>query len=154
MGRAAVARKANALTERLPGRPSPTALTSWLFRPFIDLSTGWLEDHYAGTARRPMRLRCWRAFRDRTMKTLLSVGALVLATTVSAKAECVMAPAGTSFICASPMPVETPKQRPETAHRPAPLNLVAKRPKPHHRDPDEKAPAPVPPPALPPRAAN
>src|SRR5215469_10266348 len=62
MGRAAVARKANALTERLPGRPSPTALTSWLFRPVIDLSTGWLEDHYAGTARRPMRLKCWRGF--------------------------------------------------------------------------------------------
>jgi len=89
------------------------------------------------------------------MKALLSVGAIVLATTVSAKAECVSGPVGRTFIvCAPPMPVEPPKQRAETAHRPAPLHLVAKRPKPHHHDPDEKAPAAAPPPALPPRAAN
>ena len=81
------------------------------------------------------------------MKTLASLGALVLATTVSAKATCVGGERGNYFaVCPPTVDVpEQPKQRHEKAQNPAPVHQ-----KPQHRDPDEKAPAAAPPPALPP----
>ena len=86
------------------------------------------------------------------MKTLASLGALVLATTVSAKATCVGGERGNYFaVCPPTVDVpEQPKQRHEKAQNPAPVRHVAKRQKLQHRDPDEKAPAAAPPPALPP----
>jgi hypothetical protein len=75
------------------------------------------------------------------MKTLLRIGALVLATTVSAKAECVSDLFGRtsiSIFCPPPPPVALDENHPtRVAH-------VAKWPKPQHRYEDEKAPPATP----------
>jgi hypothetical protein len=68
----------------------------------------------------------------RHMKTLLSLGALVLATTAPAKAECVSYPA---VRCVPPLPIPNHLAR---------VRHVAKRPKPQHHDQDEKAPLALP----------
>jgi hypothetical protein len=90
------------------------------------------------------------------MKMLLSFGAVLLAisaSTISAEAACVGGDFGNYFVLCPPTAddVEQPKHPHKKAHRPAPVHHVAKRPKPRHRDQDEKAPAAVPPPELPPR---
>jgi hypothetical protein len=90
------------------------------------------------------------------MRIFLSFGAALLAisaSTISAQAACVGGDFGNYFvICPPPTAddVEQPKHPHKKAHRPRPVHHVAKRPKPQHRDQDEKAPAAVPPPALPP----
>jgi hypothetical protein len=92
------------------------------------------------------------------MKMLLSLSAALLAisaSTISAEAACVGGDFGNYFVICPPTTDEVeqpkhPKHPHKKAHRPAPVRHVAKRPKPQHRDQDEKAPAAVPPPALPP----
>jgi hypothetical protein len=79
------------------------------------------------------------------MKTLLRFGALLLATTVSAKAECVSDLFGRtsiSIFCPPPPPVALDDNYPRrVAH-------LVKRPKPQHRYENGKAPSASAPPAL------
>jgi|SRR5215472_678282 len=96
------------------------------------------------------------------MKTLLSIGTLVLATpamTISASAGCIPVP---GYCLSRPtVPVHDlvkpphPQSRKKKAHRPAPTHHVAKRPQqpqPKKKPPpEEKAPPAGTPPALPPR---